>query len=510
MIDSVVDLVEERVDLGGSRSSESILERWHFAIASQKNVAVLNFWSPCLPQFFHELPHCRCWASWSHDILQVRLVLQRCVYQVALIYHEFAQLWHSCFLQTNMFEHRSRLAWYQVALIYLKNRVLRGKISHWSLENGTFHLQQQTRLACYVDQKEEHKIDFRLPGLSHVVVKEAEDFRVQELVQRIENHPHRAALQADLQQNNVYNPFSKHSKAMIRELGNVELFEMCETFPEVQCSHCLLYWNQGIVHCICGQFLVDSESTRKFNELRLDALSIPHYMIKKGRCRGARHGKTEEQKEYQIAWNAWKRCCKKIDSQGDILQVFTIDFSEIQFIVNHNSQSDGQNNSAKSGMNLRNKIIHINSLQRNREDTKDNGISPWTSQAKMGRWDFDPIFELLSLSKIVSTASQANKLQNPLLQNNTEDGILLQAHRGETSLNGIGSELIRFFWWLFCYSWFRSQSIAIHCNRRVVWPDTPQTSFLSRTSHFIIDVHTHCMAQVSVCAHSYHLHVVHD
>ena len=30
----------------------------------------------------------------------------------------------------------------------------------------------------------------------------------------------------------------------------------------------------------------------------------------------------------------------------DNLQVFTIDFSEIQLIVNHNSQSDGQNKSA--------------------------------------------------------------------------------------------------------------------------------------------------------------------
>ena len=35
MIDPVVGLVEEHVDLRGSRSSESILERWHFAIASQ-------------------------------------------------------------------------------------------------------------------------------------------------------------------------------------------------------------------------------------------------------------------------------------------------------------------------------------------------------------------------------------------------------------------------------------------------------------------------------------------
>ena len=44
-------------------------------------------------------------------------------------------------------------------------------------------------------------------------------------------------------------------------------------------------------------------------------------MIKKGRGHGARHGKTEEQKEYHIAWNAWKRCCKKVDSQGGHLHV---------------------------------------------------------------------------------------------------------------------------------------------------------------------------------------------
>ena len=75
------------------------------------------------------------------------------------------------------------------------------------------------------------------------VAKEAEHIRVQELVKRIENHPHREAFHADLQQNNVYNPFSNNSKAMIRELGNVELFELCETIPKVHCSHCLLYWN---------------------------------------------------------------------------------------------------------------------------------------------------------------------------------------------------------------------------------------------------------------------------
>ena len=90
-------------------------------------------------------------------------------------------------------------------------------------------------------QREEIDIDFRVSGLPHAVVKQAENFRVRELVKKIESRPHRQALQADLQQNNAYNPFSDESKAMIREMGNVELFELCETSPKVQCSECLLY-----------------------------------------------------------------------------------------------------------------------------------------------------------------------------------------------------------------------------------------------------------------------------
>ena len=134
-------------------------------------------------------------------------------------------------------------------------------------------------------------------------------------MKKIESHPHRKALQADLQQNNVYNPFSNNSKAMIRELGNVELFELCETIPKVQCSQCLLYWNQGVIYCTCGQFLVESESRTKFHKLRLDALSLRNQ--ERATHHGARHGITEEQKEYHIAFYAWKRCWKRVDSQGE-------------------------------------------------------------------------------------------------------------------------------------------------------------------------------------------------
>ena len=51
---------------------------------------------------------------------------------------------------------------------------------------------------------------------------------------KIESHPHRQDLQADQQQNNAYNPFSEKSKKMIQDMGNVELFELCET-PHVTC-----------------------------------------------------------------------------------------------------------------------------------------------------------------------------------------------------------------------------------------------------------------------------------
>ena len=191
-------------------------------------------------------------------------------------------------------------------------------------------------------QLEEIDIDFRVSGLPHAVVKQAENFRVRELVKKIESHSYRETLQADLRENfDVYNPFSNNSKAMIREIGNVELFELCETLPKVQCSECLICWNQGVVYCTCGQFLVESELRRKFRKLRLDALSIPHYVIKKRRPHSARHGKTESQKEHFVAHNSRKRCIKKnFEGIHDRFQ---------QYVVIRNSELAGLRRSAFNG-----------------------------------------------------------------------------------------------------------------------------------------------------------------
>ena len=100
-------------------------------------------------------------------------------------------------------------------------------------------------------------IDFRMSGLPHSFVKQAENSRVRELVKKIESHPHRTDFQAQahLQQSNACNPFNGKSKKMIKDMGNVELFELCETNPKVQCKECLLCRNQGIVCCTCGHLL---------------------------------------------------------------------------------------------------------------------------------------------------------------------------------------------------------------------------------------------------------------
>ena len=74
----------------------------------------------------------------------------------------------------------------------------------------------------------EAEMDFRIPGLPHSVAKYAQSTSVRQLIQKIENHPDRHALQKDLRQNQSFNPFSPESKHMIRDVGNIELCELLE------------------------------------------------------------------------------------------------------------------------------------------------------------------------------------------------------------------------------------------------------------------------------------------
>ena len=150
-----------------------------------------------------------------------------------------------------------------------------------------------------IRERIEADMDFKIPGLPHSIVKHAQSASVRELIQKIENHPNRHALQRDLRQNQSFNPFSPESKQMIHEVGNIELCELLETEPKAQCKVCLSYWDIGIVYCTCGHFLRKGrEENQKFIKYTMDLLSTPDYAIKKGRPHGHRYGKKPGDREY--------------------------------------------------------------------------------------------------------------------------------------------------------------------------------------------------------------------
>ena len=104
---------------------------------------------------------------------------------------------------------------------------------------------------------DEENIDFNIPGVPNSIVKRSHGVNVQNLIQKIENHPQRQALQSDLQQHRPFNPFSKESQDVIKAAGNTELCEILDVEPKAQCKVCLSYWDAGIVYCTCGHFLRD-------------------------------------------------------------------------------------------------------------------------------------------------------------------------------------------------------------------------------------------------------------
>ena len=72
--------------------------------------------------------------------------------------------------------------------------------TNFNVEDETKHDRTEKRVVCRDANHEqsmlnEVDIDFRIPGLPHSVVKQAENYRVRELVKKIESHPTKRSLQ---------------------------------------------------------------------------------------------------------------------------------------------------------------------------------------------------------------------------------------------------------------------------------------------------------------------------
>ena len=157
---------------------------------------------------------------------------------------------------------------------------------------------------------DEENIDFNISGVPNAMVKRSHGINVHNLIQQIENHPQRQALQSDLQQHRAFNPFSEESKDAIMAAGNTELCEIVDVEPKSQCRACLTYWSAGIVYCTCGHLLRDDTIENKYISSVLDLFSIPNFHIRKGRPHGHRNGK-KGCKEFHTAKQLQKRCRKK-------------------------------------------------------------------------------------------------------------------------------------------------------------------------------------------------------
>ena len=135
----------------------------------------------------------------------------------------------------------------------------------------------------------EEDIDFNIPGVPHSAVKQLHGASVRELIQKIENHPHRHALQRDLQQSQSFNPFSQESKqndswswehriVWITRIRN----------PKHSAKYAYHTGTSASSTARARHFLRNgTEENKKFVQYTMDLLSIPNYYMKKGRLHRA-------------------------------------------------------------------------------------------------------------------------------------------------------------------------------------------------------------------------------
>ena len=92
----------------------------------------------------------------------------------------------------------------------------------------------------------------------------------------------------------------------------MDCFELCEISSKLQCPYCLEYWTEGIVSCACGTCLFPRRIHKTVDSLISSSKEEARH--------GARHGKTEAQREYRQAKDCLRKAIK--NNNDSILQRF--------------------------------------------------------------------------------------------------------------------------------------------------------------------------------------------
>ena len=159
---------------------------------------------------------------------------------------------------------------------------------------------------------DDENIDFNISGFPDATVKRSQSISVHDLIQKIESHPQKEAIQNDLEQRRPFDPFSDELKVSMMAAGNTELCEIINVEPKLKCKAYLKHCSTGIIYCTCGHLMTDdSAENKKYISAVLDTFSIPNFYIRKYRPHGYRYGKALGCKDYYTANQLARKCRKK-------------------------------------------------------------------------------------------------------------------------------------------------------------------------------------------------------
>ena len=163
-------------------------------------------------------------------------------------------------------------------------------------------------------------VDHRIAGIPLSAVEPQNTIRenkVKRLIEKFENHKNKISLIQDFEtdgedqhvQQRIARPDGRHDQH--RDLRTMRKFFQ----TSMSSLQCLL--GNGIIYHSCGRNMKSTRSPTEFDQNNRDVTSIPGYVIKKNRSRGAKHGASERQKMYFHA----KQMLKKFRQEKHALKM---------------------------------------------------------------------------------------------------------------------------------------------------------------------------------------------
>ena len=155
-------------------------------------------------------------------------------------------------------------------------------------------------------------IDNRIPGIPHSTVQQQDTNRretVKQLIQQFENHPHKESFLPDMKQTEKINAFSERSKKLITDMGNTEIFELCETSSKIQCPDCALFWQNWL--CVLLMWK-KSHTLAKDQTARLEELWRLIFSRLRHQKRASPMGLNMELPKGNECTTTQRRCCRKL------------------------------------------------------------------------------------------------------------------------------------------------------------------------------------------------------